>query len=107
MDLLKRSNGKNRNKREKNVLMWNNRHNGLKSYITSYRKYSCSSIGTPSTNCTKFVTDTPSSYQLACCDQTTIHLSMQQDFSQHIAGPLLVDEGQGIIDFHITQNVLL
>jgi hypothetical protein len=28
MNLLKRSKGKNRNKRERNVLMWNNRHTG-------------------------------------------------------------------------------
>jgi hypothetical protein len=32
---------------------------------------------------------------------------MQQDFAQQIASPFPVAEEQGIIDFHITQNVLL
>jgi hypothetical protein len=30
---------------------------------------------------------------------------MLQDFAQQIASPLLVAEGQGIIDFHITKCI--
>lgn len=84
-------------------------------------KYSCSSsvvkfcelVYQGCHNCTKFVTGfLPTNYYLWLMIQdvgrkTTVHFLMLQNFAQEIASPFPIVEGQGIIDFHVTQNILL